>query len=43
MPRVNSAEEVFSLMPDHFLPEQAGNVHAVLQFDMSGDVTLSFT
>ena len=37
MPRVNSAEEVFNLMPDHFLPEQAGNMHAVLQFDLSGD------
>jgi putative sterol carrier protein len=37
MPRVNSAEEVFALMPEHFLPEQAGNLNAVLQFDLSGD------
>ena len=37
MPRVNSAEEVFTLMPQHFLPEQAGNMDAVLQFDLSGD------
>lgn len=37
MPRVNSAEEVFNLMPAHFLPEQAGNMKAVLQFDLSGD------
>ena len=37
MPHVNSAQEVFDLMPQHFLPEQAGNMNAVLQFDLSGD------
>ena len=37
MPTVTSAEEIFNLMPDHFLPEQAGNLKAVLQFDLSGE------
>jgi putative sterol carrier protein len=37
MPRVNSAQEVFDAMPAHFLPDQAGDLRATIQFDLSGD------
>ena len=37
MPRVNSVQEVFDVMPSHYLPDQAGNLRAVIQFDLSGE------
>jgi len=37
MARANSVQEVFEAMPARFLPEQAGNVAATLQFDLSGE------
>jgi len=37
MPRVNSVQEVFDGMPSHFLPEQAGDMRATIQFDLSGE------
>jgi putative sterol carrier protein len=37
MPRVNSVQEVFDAMPAHFLPDQAGDLRAVIQFDLSGE------
>ena len=37
MPRVNSVQEVFDAMPAHFLPDQAGDMRATIQFDLSGE------
>src|SRR5260221_2434021 len=37
MPRANSVQEVFDGMPSHFLPDQAGDLRAVIQFDLSGE------
>ena len=37
MPRVNSAQEVFDAMPSRFLPDQAGDMRATIQFDLSGE------
>jgi len=37
MPRVNSIQEVFDAMPSRFLPDQAGDMRAVIQFDLSGE------
>jgi putative sterol carrier protein len=37
MPRVNSVLEVFDGMPSHFQPDQAGDMRAVIQFDLSGE------
>ena len=37
MPRVTSIQEVFDAMPSRFVPEQAGDMRATIQFDLSGD------
>ncbi len=37
MPRVNSIQEVFDAMPARFLADQAGDMRATIQFDLSGD------
>lgn len=37
MPRVNSVQDVFDAMPSHFLPDQAGDMQATIQFDLSGE------
>lgn len=37
MPRATSAQEIFNAMPNRFLPEKAGDMHAVIQFDLSGE------
>jgi len=37
MPRVNSVQEVFNAMPSRFLPDQAGDMRATIQFDLSGE------
>ena len=37
MPRANSVQEVFDAMPSHFLPDQAGGMRAIIQFDLSGE------
>ena len=37
MARVNSPQEIFDAMPGRFLPEQAGDLRAIIQFDLSGD------
>jgi putative sterol carrier protein len=37
MPKVTSAQEVFDAMPGRFLPEQAGDMRATIQFDLSGE------
>ena len=37
MPHVNSIQEVFDAMPAHFLPDQAGDLRATIQFDLSGE------
>lgn len=37
MPRVNTVQEVFEAMPSRFLPDQAGDMRAVIQFDLSGE------
>jgi putative sterol carrier protein len=37
MPRVSTAQEVFDAMPRHFLPDQAGDLNATIQFDLSGE------
>jgi putative sterol carrier protein len=37
MARANSVQEVFDGMPSHFLPDQAGDMRAVIQFDLSGE------
>jgi putative sterol carrier protein len=37
MPRVTTAQEVFDEMPNRFLPEQAGDLNAIIQFDLSGE------
>ncbi|MCC6189651.1 MAG: SCP2 sterol-binding domain-containing protein [Anaerolineales bacterium] len=36
MARVSSPQEVFDAMPGRFLPEQAGDLRATIQFDLSG-------
>jgi putative sterol carrier protein len=37
MPRVTSAQEVFDAMPSRFKPDQAGELRATIQFDLSGE------
>ena len=37
MPRITTAQEVFNAMPGHFLPDQAGDLRATIQFDLSGE------
>jgi putative sterol carrier protein len=37
MPRVTSIQEVFDAMPSRFVPDQAGDMRATIQFDLSGD------
>lgn len=37
MARANSVSEIFEAMPRRFMPEQAANMRATLQFDLSGD------
>jgi putative sterol carrier protein len=37
MPRVNSVQEVFNAMPSRFLPDQAGDMRATIQFDLTGE------
>jgi putative sterol carrier protein len=37
MPRVTSPQEIFDAMPSRFLPEQAGDMRATIQFDLSGE------
>jgi putative sterol carrier protein len=37
MPRVTSAQEVFDAMPSRFKPDQAGDMRATIQFDLSGE------
>jgi putative sterol carrier protein len=37
MPRVTTPQEVFDAMPSRFLPDQAGDMRATIQFDLSGD------
>jgi putative sterol carrier protein len=34
---VTTIQEVFDLMPSRFLPEQAGDMNAVIQFNLSGE------
>ena len=35
--RAENVVQVFHLMPERFLPDQAGNMAAVIQMDLSGD------
>ena len=35
--RATTAKEIFEAMPGRFLPEQAGDLNAVIQFDLSGE------
>ena len=35
--RTENVAHVFDLMPERFLPEQAGDIEAVIQMDLSGD------
>lgn len=37
MPKITNPQDVFDAMPAHFKPEQAGDVEATVQFDLSGD------
>ncbi len=37
MPCINSVQEVFDAMPARFLPDQAGDMRATIQFDLSGE------
>jgi putative sterol carrier protein len=37
MPRVTSAQEIFNAMPGRFLPDQAGDLRATIQFNLSGE------
>ena len=37
MARATTVKEVFEAMPGRFLPEQAGDMKATIQFDLSGD------
>ncbi len=37
MQRVTSIQEIFDAMPSRFLPDQAGELRAIIQFDLSGD------
>jgi putative sterol carrier protein len=37
MPRANSPQEIFDAMESRFLPEQARDLNAVVQFDLSGE------
>lgn len=37
MPRATTAKEIFDAMPSRFLPEQAGDMNATVQFDLSGE------
>ncbi|MEP7357739.1 MAG: SCP2 sterol-binding domain-containing protein [Anaerolineales bacterium] len=37
MPKVTNPQEVFDAMPAHFKPEEAGDLNATVQFDLSGD------
>lgn len=37
MPPVTSVKEVFDLMPSRFLPDKAGNMQAVIQFNLTGE------
>ena len=35
--RAENVAQVFGLMPERFLPEQAGDIEAIIQMDLSGD------
>ena len=35
--RAENVAQVFELMPERFLPEQAGDIEAMIQMDLSGD------
>jgi putative sterol carrier protein len=37
MSKVTNPQEVFDAMPAHFNPEEAGDMNATVQFDLSGD------
>jgi putative sterol carrier protein len=37
MPRVNTPQEVFDAMQQHFKPEYTNGMNAVIQFDLSGE------
>jgi putative sterol carrier protein len=37
MPKVTNPQEVFDAMPAHFKPEEAGDINATVQIDLSGD------
>jgi putative sterol carrier protein len=37
MPRAKNAQEIFDNMPRAFLPEEARGMHAVIQFDLTGE------
>ena len=37
MPPATSAQEIFEEMESRFLPEQAGDMNAVIQFNLSGE------
>lgn len=37
MPRATSIQEVFDMIPGRFMPEKAGDLKAVIQFDLNGD------
>lgn len=37
MPRATSVQEVLEMIPSRFMPEKAGDLKAVIQFDLNGD------
>jgi putative sterol carrier protein len=37
MQKVTNPQEVFDAMPAHFKPEEAGDINATVQIDLSGD------
>ena len=37
MPRATMVKEIFDALPGKFFPEQAGDLNATIQFDLSGE------